>query len=388
MTHLEKATRIYQVSALMILTTVLLFVLLNLACLFTRPLWRHSEEVAPTRFYSAEEIAKLYGTLDGDEFVRLMEETWSRPVVYESYTHFKEDAFVGRYVNVHTNGFRLSRNQGPWPPERTRFNIFVFGGSTTFGYGVPDGETIPSALQEILSKALNTDVRVYNFGRAFYQSIQERILFEQLLLAGAVPHLALFVDGLNDMFFAEGEPYSAKVTAQLMGGKLLREHRYDLLRSLPVIEAFDAVAGRRPANAPLGENHPIDPRQPPTDEFKSLLDAACQRYLNNKELIERIATAYGVKSCFIWQPVPTYKYDLNYHLFRGEGISWRSRPGYERMAELIRIKPAGTNFLWCADMQQGFQEPLYVDAVHYSPKMCDLVARQIAKLLLERQLLR
>ena len=47
---------------------------------------------------------------------------------------------------------------------------------------------------------------MYNFGRAFYFSSQERILFEQLLLDGHRPATAVFLDGLNDFYFASGQP--------------------------------------------------------------------------------------------------------------------------------------------------------------------------------------
>ena len=29
----------------------------------------------------------------------------------------------------------------------------------------------------------------------------------------------------------------------------------------------------------------------------------------------------------------------------------------------------GNNFIWCADIQKGLKEPLYVDQVHYSAKL-------------------
>ena len=36
---------------------------------------------------------------------------------------------------------------------------------------------------------------VYNFGCGRYYSTQERVLFEQLVSSGAVPDLAVFLDG-------------------------------------------------------------------------------------------------------------------------------------------------------------------------------------------------
>jgi hypothetical protein len=32
------------------------------------------------------------------------------------------------------------------------------------------------------------------------------------------------------------------------------------------------------------------------------------------------------------------------------------------------------NFLWCADLQQGRHELLYVDAYHYSPLMTEIIS--------------
>ena len=57
------------------------------------------------------------------------------------------------------------------------------------------------------------------------------------------------------------------------------------------------------------------------------------------------------------------------------------------MAELIKQKPLGRNFLWCADIQANCQEPLYVDNIHYSNKMNKKLAINIADLMLKVRLL-
>src|SRR6202034_2026573 len=96
--------------------------------------------------------------------------------------------------------------QGSWPPRQNVFNIFLFGGSTTFGVGVPDDETIPSYLQEYMAAHCATPAAVYNFGRLGYFSTQEAMLFYRLLSSGAVPAAAVFVDGINDFHSWSGEP--------------------------------------------------------------------------------------------------------------------------------------------------------------------------------------
>ncbi len=102
------------------------------------------------------------------------------------------------------------------------------------------------------------------------------------------------------------------------------------------------------------------------------------------KLISQTAAANGVRAWFVWQPVPTYGYDLRYHPFAGPtfGRHWHSGYGYRRMAEVARNKWEAT-FLWCADLQEGKHEPLYVDQVHYTGRMSALVASCILDLMLE-----
>ena len=95
-------------------------------------------------------------------------------------------------------GFRHGRDQGPWPISPDFFNIFFFGGSTTLNVG-PDWTFIPSYPQASL--AAGKKIKVYNLGRGSYFSTQERILFRQLLLANTLPDMAVFLDGVNDLYF-------------------------------------------------------------------------------------------------------------------------------------------------------------------------------------------
>ena len=149
------------------------------------------------------------------EIDNLLKETWSRTYVYEPFTQFKERPYKGHYVNVDKNGFRYTKNQGPWPPQSKSINVFLFGGSTTFGYGVSDNQTIASYLQEYLTEKLGSDVRVYNFGRGYYYLTQERLLYEQLLKSGFIPDLAIFIDGINDFAFNNNEPFFTDRLRQL-----------------------------------------------------------------------------------------------------------------------------------------------------------------------------
>jgi hypothetical protein len=114
-----------------------------------------------------------------------------------------------------------------------------------------------------------------------------------------------------------------------------------------------------------------------------------ERYASHKRMVEAAASVNNVKTLFVWQPVPMYKYDTRYHPFAA--VRWGPyayvKYGYPEMAEFVRRNPPGDNFLWCADMQEKLTEPLYVDATHYSGKMSRMVAQEISDFIKEKKLL-
>jgi hypothetical protein len=149
-----------------------------------------------TQKYDDIDLAKVYPGKTPRQIDELLSE---RPLAYETFTQFMERPFRSQYINVAAAGFRFSAHQGPWPLDPRAFNVFVFGGSTTFGYGVADSETIPSQLQEELRRRTGQPINIYNFGRSYYYSTQERILFEKLLTENQRPQLAIFIDGLGSI---------------------------------------------------------------------------------------------------------------------------------------------------------------------------------------------
>ena len=319
-------------------------------------------------------LKELYPDLHGREVNLLLYETWSRPYVYEPFTQFKERPFKGKYVNVHEAGFRFSKDQGPWPPDPKNFNVFLFGGSTTFGYGVPDNETISSRLQEYLSQKKNQEICIHNFGRGNYFSSQEKLLFQELLTSGFKPNIAIFLDGLNDFYYFDNEPLFTERLRKFVDNK-----GKTLLVDLPlvnIVKDIKRIADVQPDKS--GENY----------DDKELLEKVIKRYVSNKKLIETTAESFHVKTVFVWQPVPTYKYDLKYHIFAGKGFGkfLYSKYGYEVMEDFIRKNNLGKNFLWLADIQENVKKPLYVDIDHYSGEFSQDIAKRIYNFLTEGKL--
>jgi hypothetical protein len=258
--------------------------------------------------------------------------------------------------------------------------VFVFGGSTTYGAGLADDETIPSRLQQALA-GCNRDAAVFNFGRPHYFSTQERVLFEQLVASGHAPAVAVFVDGLNDFFHWDGVPHGSETLATAVAHARDADGAgaaaLDLVRRLPLVRAAASLArSSAGAAASVGDAPPLD--DPAT------LQAVIERWTANARLADAVARASGGRALFVWQPVPTHRYDLHAHaLARGElgyfRAHQRSHYGYARMEQERDALALPADVLWLDAIQQGRAENLYVDAVHYTAAFSREIAQRIAE---------
>jgi hypothetical protein len=376
---LQLVRRFWTGTALVVFNTMLVFLIVNGVC------WAYLRRIAVRPEQPQWEIERRSGKplklvhpdLSEADIAQLMQETWTRTHAYEPFTGHTVRPFAGRFVNVDSNGYRRIAGPAPWPPARERA-VFVFGGSTTFGTGVPDGETIPAFLQEQLRQQWGAEVSVYNFGRGYYYSSQERVLFAQLLEKGIVPRLAIFIDGLNDFLLDEPE-YSERIRRFIDGDV----PRTSLLSRLPAVVVLRGLLANWNSPANAGTSSAVGSR---TDS-----GALIDRYLQNVRMIKALASAYDIPVLFVWQPIPTYKYDLSNHLYSGNS-PWMKNSGdrtgdaYSTFAARLPALGLGEEFLWLADMQEDLAEPLYVDQVHYTGAMNRRIAEAIVTHIVTRVL--
>lgn len=373
----------YRHTSLLLLNAGVVFIAINLL-LMAFFLFRAAAGEPVTERYGDDVVHEAHRRASRAETDEILRETWSRALAYEPFTEFKERPFTGKHVNVHTAGFRLSAQQGPWPPSEAFTNVFVFGGSTTFGYSLADSETVVSAMQAAFTRRLGRPVRAYNFGRGFYYSTQERILFERLLSEGFKPDVAIFIDGLNDFTVPDDEPFLSAEQRSFFDG-YPGELRY--VQKLPMARLARGIRNRwntwRQPDVTSPESEALFPLR---YDDRALLGTVIERFLKNKKITEAVAAAFDVTPIFVWQPVPTYEFDFRDYPFigRGFGVHAYSRFGYRLMAERVAEGRLGANFLWCADIHAQLTMPPYVDQVHYSAYFSNLLGERIVDLSLGR----
>lgn len=302
------------------------------------------------RAHPEVDFSLIYPGHSAAEIDLLQREAFELPYVFEPFTGFRLASAKRATVEVTTAGFRQGPAPQPWPPATNAVNVFVFGGSTTFGYAVGTANTLTAELQRELQLLItNRQVQCYNFGCGGYFSTQERLRFEQLLTAGHVPKLAVFVDGLNDFTFWNGRPMFSERVARLF--------------------------------QPEADESPMGPVPP--SETANVIESVLRRYQTNVRMVESVAARWQVQPLFIAQPVPFYDFPISPHTYPFQTV----RAGHELcpegylVFEQVTLGGAfGPAAIWCGDAFAQAKAVMYADSIHYSPEG----NRVLAKLIVER----
>ncbi len=342
-------------------------------------------------------MGRVYPGMKDREIRDLRREMEGLPLMHEAYTQVKNRPKTGKYYNNHKAGFRYSVDQSAWPPDRRFPVVYLFGNSTVNGFRVADWQTIASALTPLLRNSKRyANAQIYNFGRGGYELAQQRILFEQLIAGGNPPDLAIFINGLQAFEVLQRPPYE-KMLADLLDKSIaetppktsmtIKQLTLQFYRWLPISRFIFWIQVRlfgeaHPARQPgLGEPRRTAPAEPAQDKaaWRRQVNRSIEKYFMFRKMATAVGAAYNVRTVFVWQPVPSYKYDISRHLFGSYDFYNGHREGraYAIMESVVRAnRPAG-EFIWCADIQQGIDRPLYVDTVHYGPELSALVANCI-----------
>ena len=177
-------------------STIILFILVNIIIILTWPIYLDLK-FKDYKPYSAEINEQLQ--MNEKDSLQLYLETWiDRSFSYSQFVEHEESPTEGKYVNITKEFGRKIDN----PTDCLR-KIFVYGGSTTFGYNVADYQTIPAYLLKTLEKNNFNNYCVYNFGGGSYFSTQENIRFIKHILTERYNKgdFALFIDGHNESGF-------------------------------------------------------------------------------------------------------------------------------------------------------------------------------------------
>lgn len=247
---------------------------------------------------------------------------------WRSYVYWRMAARHGRYINVDRAGIRHTWNPTP-SPSPDQLKIFMFGGSAMWGIGARDEFTIPSLVSKKLAHPPATPAWITNFGQLGWVNTQEVIALMLELQRGNIPDIAVFYDSSNDIFSAfqsgiAGIPQNELNRTAEFNVARDADLRPILLRRLAVFRWIE-----RAVRAIGGE--PLDGRLRRRAASGELLAASVvDVYVRNFEVVDALASRFGFKARFFWQPTLPTKSNRS-----PEEQREMSRPRNTQTAELV-----------------------------------------------------
>ena len=263
--------------------------------------------------------------------------------------------------------------------EEGPLRIDIYGGSTMWGLGVDNHETIPSFYEDILCKeGLNVEVR--NMGQFSYNNSQEVINFFLELKKGNIPDIVIFYDGANE-FYARipGYPSEFKTMEVFMyyiqnrgsGNYFPNTVRWirGRMASLGLKERYQAI-----------DNLNIKYFDYPHEDvsYEKILDV----YLQNIKTVKKMEEIFGFKSFFYWQPNLTTKKTLSASeraAMENKAYSWIVDIYLESDETVSRFLEGTDKVTDIRSIFDDFKDTIFLDDCHKYPKGNRVIAERMVK---------
>lgn len=316
----------------------------------------------------------------------------SMRVRWQPYAYWVGAEYESKYINVDAAGFRRTLGGEDRPDCKHPARIFTFGGSTMWGEGARDDETIASWIQSMLDSE-QMCAQVTNMGQDGYVSTQEVLLLAEQLRRGSIPDLVIFYDGYNDVFAAENNG-----VAGLTYNEETRRKEFNLL-SYPR-RLYLSAASRFVLDTGVGELakrllvkmrpnqfSEIQGRLVRTgaarvkairlEDDQKLQESVVRLYLLNKILADAMASKYGFRSLTYWQPCLLDKNQVTvYEKSQKETRFLPGEPEFDRaISRRIAQIGAQSGIHDLSGVFHDVTEPYFIDEAHVTGEGNRIVAK-------------
>jgi lysophospholipase L1-like esterase len=257
--------------------------------------------------------------------------------------------------------------------------IWMFGGSTLYGTGVPDFATLPSYLSRDLNAAGERCTVVTNFGAEGYVTNQELLVLMEQLKVGRRPDLVIFYDGVNDSYAGAVSPGMPDAHVSLATIKARVEGslaaRLDFLRDSSALQLARLV---------VNSVRRVDAAEAKNEKVQSKAVATLDNYEANMRMAQTLAHAYGFRVLSFWQPAFVYGHKalapFEMRVARNEAWADSFHILNTVYAEAERRAEVRANFVFLGRIFDSTSQPFYIDKwMHLDPQGNELVAGAIAR---------
>lgn len=278
---------------------------------------------------------------------------------YVPYMAWARKPFPGKTTTINQEGERTH----PSPTDNPLQHIRFFGGSTMWGSGVDDQNTIPAHFN-----ALHQDYRAYNHGQSGFVSRQGLARLVNLVNQQSPMQVIVFYDGCNDSLSLcrtdvsiNGHREQAKMANKL-------EHRWQVADNL--FGSIGMVIQK------ITKKRERPPSQCSTDPAYAQMVAST--LVNNWKIAKTVAAMGGAEFHAILQPVaPIGQPNIEYLPKRG------SRTDFHLVYPLVLEIKEREQLDWIHDLTDAFdmKEYIYIDSCHVNGRGNQIIAQKISKFL-------
>lgn len=300
---------------------------------------------------------------------------------WQPYLYWNTKPFSGKYINVSE-----ARARKTWSSpkivdtQNKKKKIFMFGGSTMWGWGARDDYTIPSLVSRRLSEEYDTNAEITNFGEVGFVSTQEvlRLIFE--IQKGNIPDIVVFYNGLNDVYSAlrPGQIGVAGVVCDEFQRKKLFEGKYPVFSWIYenyIIQSGMFKAILRLLNKDKTNPVVLDPKQ-----IETISEDITRVYQKNLNLIQALSKKYNFDVLCYWQPTIFSKKNLSDFEKELEKVAQTelfNKAVFKRVSE--KVKKIEHNTFHDISNILEMKTTYYIDFSHIDEKGNDVIATRIAR---------
>lgn len=307
----------------------------------------------------------------------------------------------GGTVRIDANGFR-SAEEVTLRKAPGRIRIMLTGGSTAFGWGVPDGQDLAGHLRVLLNGGQpGGGYEVINAAVPYYTSFHELNLYLHVLHAYA-PDVLIDLHGRNDAYFAfkEGAQWQPVWAGKTGPAPFISslgplpsseaEPFFDMQRLLMKSALYRRYDGFFPpldlsGDLAFNPGKPGVPRRftpPPSEVNPAFVD----QFVRHRDLLARACAGDGCRCVLALQPVIYLGKPLTPEEEKYCGL-WDDcgphfRENWPRLqAAAARMDAAGATLVDLTDVFAAFFGEAYLDECHLTNAGNRLIAQQLAEII-------
>lgn len=289
---------------------------------------------------------------------------------YRDFVVWEAKPYESKTINIGPDGLRSVTQS----PNVTNDEVWLFGGSTMWGYGNNDINTIPSLLSQI------TNLQATNYSLVGYharQNLNKLIsAYANLSLSPNRSRVVIFYDGVNDVL--------DKCQADNSGSGTAREQQ---IRAAVDFDELSPLVAIRPALALIERIDDAMDQSLMNSEYVCHEDPdrseeIAQALVNDWRTADAVARLNGDRFVAVLQPVAYLSHTRLDHLI-GDNQEWDEVARQYRSVYPIIRRYAGDAGIEFVDLTHihDHDEFIYIDFCHTSPNGNRYTAEALAEIL-------